>query len=136
MGGTVIVVPASETSPVSAMARPVSTEPVNIEIESCAMMVPIITEVVPIVAELPICQKTLPAWAPFDRMTWRPDVVVKADATWKMNTPWGSPPPLRVRSPEEIARDDVDLYSPGVRVSPPMLPEMVTGQFVRPLALL
>src|SRR5580658_132107 len=99
------------------------------------MTVPTITEVVPSVAELPICQNTFPACAPFDRITWRPEVVVNADATWKMKTPLGLPPPLKVRSPEEIAREDVDLYSPGVRVCPPMFPAIVTGQLVRPAAL-
>lgn len=31
-----------------------------------------------------------------------------------------------VRSPDEMASEDVDLYNPGVRVSPPRLPDNVT----------
>jgi hypothetical protein len=73
------------------------------------MIVPTKTEVVPIVAELPTCQKTLDALAPPDRMTCRPDVVVSVDATWKTQTAFGSPRASRVRSPEDIARLDVDL---------------------------
>jgi hypothetical protein len=42
-------------------------------------------EVVPSVAELPICQKTLPGWAPLMRFTTLLVAVVSALAIWKMN---------------------------------------------------
>src|SRR5207253_229235 len=99
-------------------------------------MFPAKTEVVPRVAELPTCQKMLAAWAPPLRMTWRPAVVVRVDAIWKMKTAFASPWASRVRSPEEISRPDVDLYRPGVRVSPPRFPATVMGHRVRPAASL
>jgi hypothetical protein len=43
-----------------------------------------------------------------------------------MKTASALPFASNVRSPEEIANEDVDLYSPGVSVRPPMLPDNVT----------
>src|SRR6187549_888225 len=100
------------------------------------MTVPTKTDVEPKVADVPTCQKTLAALAPFVRKTWRPDVVVNVDAIWKMKTASGSPCPSSVRLPDEIASDEVDLYRPGGRVWPPRLPEMVTGHRTRPAASL
>jgi len=71
-------------------------------------MFPLKTEVVPRVAELPTCQKTLAAWALPLRMTWR-DVVVRVDAIWKMKTALASPWASSVRSPDDISSEDVDL---------------------------
>ena len=79
------------TAPVRANARPSSVAPVVIVIEAKARMLPLKTELVPSVAELPTCQKTLAALAPPVRMTWRPTVVVRVDAIWKMNTAFASP---------------------------------------------
>jgi hypothetical protein len=42
-------------------------------------------EVVPRVAELPTCQKTLAGWAPLMRTTLLLVAVVSALAIWKMN---------------------------------------------------
>jgi len=42
--------------------------------------VPLNTDVVPSVAELPTCQKTLVDLAPPLRITFRPEVVVSVDA--------------------------------------------------------
>jgi hypothetical protein len=72
-------------------------------------IVPWKLELVPIVAELPTCQKRLFAFAPLVRMTWRPEVVVSVEPVWKMKTDWGLPCPSKVRSPEEIAREEVDM---------------------------
>jgi hypothetical protein len=134
--GTTIVLLDKVTSPVRARARPLRWDPESMVTDAYARIVPCTVEVVPIVAELPTCQKTFPACAPFERMTARPEVVVSADATWKTKTPLGLPPPLKVRSPEEIASEEVDLYSPGVRVCPPMFPATLTAQFERPAASL
>jgi hypothetical protein len=79
-------------------------------------MVPLKIVVVPRVAELPTCQKIFLACAPPLRITWRPDVVVSVDAIWKMNTAFALPRASSVRSPDDIASEDVDLYKPG-RVS-------------------
>jgi hypothetical protein len=77
--------------------------------EAMARMFPLNTEPVPSVAELPTCQKTLAALAPPLRITWRPTVVVRVEAIWKMNTAFTSPWASRVRSPEETSSEDVDL---------------------------
>jgi hypothetical protein len=100
------------------------------------MIVPSKVELVPSVAELPTCQKTFAACVPFVRITRRPEVVVRVDATWKMKTAAAFPWPLKVRSPEETAREEVDLYRPGVNVVPPRFPATVTAQLDRPEALL
>jgi hypothetical protein len=47
------------TAPVCANALPLSVAPVVIVIEARAIMVPTIVVAVPMVAELPTCQKTL-----------------------------------------------------------------------------
>ncbi len=73
------------------------------------MIVPLNTDVVPRVAELPTCQNTFVDLAPPLRTTARPDVVVSVDAIWKMKTAFGSPWASSVRSPEEIESEDVDL---------------------------
>jgi hypothetical protein len=81
----------SVTAPLRANARPWTVTLSLIEIEVNARMVPIKTEDVPRVAELPICQKTLHACAPLTRFTWLADAVVSMDPTWKMKTALGSP---------------------------------------------
>src|SRR5881394_1278443 len=53
-----------------------------------------------------------------------------------MNTAFSSPWPSRVRSPEEISSDVVDVYRPGVRVWPPRFPATVIAPLVRPAASL
>jgi hypothetical protein len=73
------------------------------------MIAPTKTEFVPSVAELPTCQKTLEAVAPPVRITWRPAVVVRLDAIWKMKTALALPWASKVRSPEVTSRLDVDL---------------------------
>src|SRR3970282_1762334 len=100
------------------------------------MIVPLMLEVVPRVAEVPTCQKMFETWAPPARITWRPAVVVNVDAIWKMNAALASPWASKVRSPEDIARLDVDLYRPGVRVRPPKFPATAMGHRVRAAASL
>src|ERR1041385_4728679 len=78
----------------------------------------------------------LAALAPPLRITWRLEVVVSVDAIWKMKTALAAPWPSSVRSPEEISNDDVDLYRPGVRVSPPRFPATEIAPTVRPAASL
>ena len=71
-------------------------------------MFPLKVESVPSVAELPICQKTLHAWAPPMRVTLLPDSVVSVEPTWKTKTALGSPWASSVKAPVS-PRDDVDL---------------------------
>src|SRR3954469_9577695 len=102
-----------------------------------AITVPLKTEVVPNVAELPTCQKMFDADAPPLRITLRPEVVVSVDAICIMNTAFAFPLALKVKSPDEMASEEVDLYNPGVSVSPPRLPDNVTMSVaVRPAASL
>lgn len=75
-----------------------------------AITVPFITDVVPNVAELPTCQKILDASAPPARITLRPEVVVKVVAICMMKIAFALPWASKVRSPDEIASEEVDLY--------------------------
>src|SRR5580692_103006 len=88
------------------------------------------------VAELPTCQKTFAASAPPARMTWRPEVVVSVEAIWKIQTALALPPASSVRSPDDMASEEVDLYRPGGRVCPPMFPATVIAPTDRPAASL
>src|ERR1051326_9110737 len=124
------------TAAVRANSRPSTVAPVVTVMEAKARMLPLNTEPVPRVAELPTCQTTLDAWAPPLKITCRPTVVVRVDAIWKMNTAFASPWASSVRSPEEISSDDVDVYRPGVRVWPPRSPATAIAPLVRPAASL
>ena len=75
-----MVFPAIVIVPVLASALPSSVAPVSNVMDCIAITVPLKTEVVPKVAELPTCQKILVARAPPLRITLRPDVVVSVDA--------------------------------------------------------
>ncbi|MBM7493493.1 hypothetical protein JOD64_004715 [Micromonospora luteifusca] len=70
-----------------------------IVIAAWAMMVPTKVVPVPIVAELPICQKMLQAEAPLIGTTLLSAAVVSEELTWKMNTAAGLPWPLSVNAP-------------------------------------
>jgi serine/threonine-protein kinase len=83
------------------------------------------TEVVPSIAEVPTCQKTLAARAPPERMIWMPLPMVSEEAIWKIQT--SVELPARVRLDPVIATVLVNLYRPGTRVSPPMFPEPAPG---------
>src|ERR1035437_5968340 len=96
------------TAPFRASALPSRFTPVVIVMDVSARMFPLKSELVPSVAELPTCQKTLQAVAPLARTTWLPLPVVSVDPIWKMNTAPGLPAPSRVTSPD-IASDEVDL---------------------------
>ena len=63
-------------------------------------------------------------------------MVVNVDAIWNIQTAFALPCASRVRSPEEIASEDVDLYRPGTSVCPPIFPDLVIGFVVRPIASL
>jgi len=53
-----------------------------------AKMLPANTELVPRVAELPICQKTLQAEAPLIRRTDEYETVIRDEPVWKIHTLW------------------------------------------------
>ena len=88
--------PLNVTAPTWASALPSSVELAFIVIDEYAIMVPMKTEDVPRVAELPTCQKMFLACAPPVRMTLRPTPTVSVLAIWKTQTSFG--PPSSVRS--------------------------------------
>ena len=104
-----MVLPAIVTAPVLANALPSSVAPVLKVMDCIAITVPLKTEVVPNVAELPTCQKMLDANAPPLRITLRPDVVVSVDAICIMKMAFAFPFASKVRLPDDIASEEVDL---------------------------
>jgi RecA/RadA recombinase len=77
--GTAIVLASMVTAPVLARTRPVTVAFVLSVIDVDARIEPLNCVVVPSVAELPTCQNTLHACAPFSRATTLPDAVVNVD---------------------------------------------------------
>ena len=73
--------------------------PVVTVTDSCAMIVPTKALSVPSVAELPICQNTLHAFAPLVRETVLLEAVVSVDPIWNTQTASGSSCASRVSVP-------------------------------------
>jgi hypothetical protein len=78
--GTVTVLASIVTAPVIAWTRPFTTAPVSSVIDVEARIEPAKLVVVPRVAELPTCQKTLHACAPFSSASVADDAVVSDEA--------------------------------------------------------
>jgi hypothetical protein len=78
--GTVTVLLSSVTAPVCARTRPSTVAPVSRVAEVRARIVPEKLVVVPSVAELPTCQKTLHACAPFSRITLLEEAVMRVES--------------------------------------------------------
>ena len=97
---------SSVTAPLRASARPSMFVPVVTWMSVRAMMVPTKVELVPRVAELPICQYTLHGEAPFVRSTRLEDAVVRASGIWNTQTEFGFPPASRIRSPVSPTPED------------------------------
>lgn len=74
-----MVLVSSVTAPFRASTRPSTVAPVVKVIDVRAMIVPLNAEPVPIVAELPICQKMLQDCAPPMRTTLLPVAVVRVE---------------------------------------------------------
>ena len=87
------------TAPLRATRLPFTLAPLFTEIDVKARMLPWNAVLVPSVAELPTCQKTLHAWAPLTRRTLLSVAVTSVDGIWKMNTARGSPCASSVRRP-------------------------------------
>ena len=77
--GTVIVLSWRVTDPVCTNTRPWTVAPVSNPADADTMMLPTNVVVVLSVAELPTCQNTLHAWAPFIKLTVLPGAVTKVD---------------------------------------------------------
>src|ERR1019366_7004540 len=116
--GTVIVLESNVTAPLRARTLPWTVAPVFSVAEVSARIVPTKLLVVPSVAELPTCQKTLHACAPFSSTTRLPEAVIKVEPAWKIKTASALPPPLRGSEPDR-AMADADSYTPEVKVDPP-----------------
>jgi hypothetical protein len=77
--GTLTLLSSMVTAPPNARARPLTVAPVVNVIDVVARIVPAKLVYVPRVAELPTCQNTLHAWAPFSKATVLDDAVVRVD---------------------------------------------------------
>ena len=95
----VIVSVSRVTEPLRASARPSRVTPVVIVMDARARMVPRKVELVPSVAELPTCQKTLQADPPLMMSTRLADAVISVEAALKTKTAFGSPSASRVSLP-------------------------------------
>ena len=94
--GPEITLPSRVTPPFRAKARPFRVAPVFIEMEVRARMLPTKDAVVPRLAELPTCQKTLQGCTPPVKMTWLAGATVKVETLWKMKTELASPESVSV----------------------------------------
>ncbi len=130
--GTVIKLSSSVTAPLRARIRPLTVAPVFSVADDRVRMVPAKLVVVPSVADVPTCQNTLHACAPFSSTTELPEAVVSVDPIWKMKTASASPSPLRVTAPVRAMLVE-DAYTPGVNVVPPRSAATVVNG-VRPAA--
>ena len=99
--------PLNMTAPFCARALPSKVEPAFIVMEAYAMIVPLKTEEVPSVAELPTCQKMFLAWAPPVKIT-----LLSADQSDHVNRRHCSQSGYGVNTPfrETIARFMVARY--------------------------
>ena len=137
--GTVTTLDANVTAALLANARPSKDAPVPSEIDCAAIIVPLKTEFVPRVAEVPTCQNTLEAFAPPARITLIPAPTLRAVPIWNIQTSVALP--VRVTSEPVIAAVLVNLYKPVTSVKPPIFPvpgfkKVPVGIGVRPAALL
>ena len=89
------------SAPFRARARPVRLAPVTMVMLLSAIRLPWKFAAEPSVAELPTCQYTAHAWAPFTRRTAELLAVVSALPIWKMKTPL----PLSVSEPVSCAEE-------------------------------
>ncbi len=90
----VTVFVSNVTAPFRANTLPSTFAPVVSVADVKARIFPLKVEFAPSVAELPTCQKTLHAWAPFTRLTLLAPAVISVEAVLKMKTalelPWAS----------------------------------------------
>ena len=77
--GAVITLSSRVTAPFCASTRPLTSAPVLRVMEVSARIVPVNWLAVPRVAELPTCQKTWHAWAPFSSTIRLPDAPTKVE---------------------------------------------------------
>ncbi len=106
--GIVTVFVSRVTAPLIANSRPSTVASVVAVMSVSANRFPRKTELVPRVAELPTCQKTLHACVPLISATVLDDDVISVDPAWKTKTASGSPCASRVTVPDS-AIDEPEL---------------------------
>ena len=87
--GALMVLLSRVTAAVEASRRPVTVAPVCAVTEARASTVPTKVELVPRVAELPTCQKTLQEACGVVNLTTLREPVIRVLEAWKMNTAFG-----------------------------------------------
>jgi hypothetical protein len=87
----IMVFVSNVTAPFCANTLPSTVAPVVSVADVKTRIFPLKVVVVPSIAELPTCQKTLQSWASFIRLTLLADAVVSVEPIWKMKTALGSP---------------------------------------------
>ncbi|GAC1313812.1 MAG: hypothetical protein NVSMB16_10560 [Acidimicrobiales bacterium] len=97
--GRVTLLASSVVAPFRASSRPATEAPVLTLMDVRASTVPTNVELVPIVAELVTCQKTLHGSAPLITDTRLDEAVMRVLAAWNTKTALGSPPALSVTVP-------------------------------------
>ena len=107
------------TAPLRASTRPSTCAPVVTVTEVSAMIVPLNVELVPSVAELPTCQKTLHACALFASTIVLAPAVVSVEFVLNIKIAFGSPCASRVSVPVRANVPPADVYVPGVFMVPP-----------------
>lgn len=106
--GMVTVFVSRVTAPLIANRRPSTVASVVAVMSVSANRFPRNSELVPRVAELPTCQKTLHACVPLINATVLDDDVISVDPAWKTKTASGSPCASRVTVPDR-AIDEPEL---------------------------
>ena len=97
---------SSVTAPLSARVRPLTVAPVFDVMLVSAMILPWNAVVVPMVAELPTCQKTLQSFPPLTTRTEELLAVVSVLPIWKTKSASGSPCASSVSAPVSCADDE------------------------------
>ena len=123
--GLVMTSVSRVTAPVRASTRPATCTPDVSVTEARAMTVPTKVLVVPRVAELVTCQKTLQACAVPTSATVLLEWVVSVEPTWKMNTAVGSPVAVQ-RDRADRPSDNDALQTPAGSVAPPVWPRRLS----------
>jgi hypothetical protein len=122
--GIVTTLSSSVTAPFRAKTCPLTVAPVFKVIDVRAIIEPAKSLVVPSVAELPTCQNTWQACAPFSNTTRLEVAPSREEPAWKMKTEFALPPPSRVSVPVND-KLEADSYTPATSVEPPRSPDTV-----------
>ncbi|KAF4621643.1 hypothetical protein G7Y89_g14507 [Cudoniella acicularis] len=107
--------------PPRANKPPLLLAPPSAVTETCARIVPANAMLIPKVADVPTCQKTLQGKPPPESITAEPTEVTKVEPIWKYQASVGDPVPASIKVPVSCA-DELNSYVPGAKDRPPKLP--------------